>query len=176
MAFLEMAFLTMIIRYGRTVTDGQKSQVDIHIVRTAETVFQYIPVRFIFVFVFLPFCHFCHFTILWTLTSEIKNQKNSYAMHGFLTLSWRRPLSYRNQSIDLRTVSVMKGLKKKIRLMAFNIDDYWKPMIKGLENVTWLVFYWLDFTSKSSFHGSTSHRCYILATFHFHFSCRRGNI
>ena len=53
-----MAFLTMIMRYGRTVTDGQKSQVDIHIVRTAETAFNYIPVILIFVFVFFPklFC------------------------------------------------------------------------------------------------------------------------
>ena len=29
-----------------------------------------------------------------------------------LTLSWRRPLSYRNQSIDLITVSVMKELNR----------------------------------------------------------------
>ena len=29
----------------------------------------------------------------------------------FLTLSWRRQLSYRNQSIDLITAPVMKGLK-----------------------------------------------------------------
>ena len=32
-----------------------------------------------------------------------------------ITLSWRRPMSYRNQSIDLRSISasVMKGLRKK---------------------------------------------------------------
>ena len=51
-----------------------------------------------------------------------------------LTLSWRRPLSYRNQSIDLLTASVMKGLT----LMAHFIGiDF------CCESVDWFLFEWL---------------------------------
>ena len=43
-----------------------------------------------------------------------------FKLFQFLTLSWRRPLSYKNQSIDLRTgfymkaAPVTKGLRKLV--------------------------------------------------------------
>ena len=36
-------------------------------------------------------------------------------------------------------------------LMIFNIDDYSKPMIKGLENVTRLVFLLIGFFKQEQF-------------------------
>ena len=60
-------------------------------------------------------------------------------------------------------------LKEKMRLMIFNIDDYSKPMIKGLENVTRLVFLLIGFFKQEQFLWTTGHRYYIPATLHFHF-------
>ena len=57
-----------------------------------------------------------HNALQWTLTFEIINSILTHMEK--LTLSWRRPLSYRNQSIDqwtgfyMITASVMKGLKQ----------------------------------------------------------------
>ena len=50
----------------------------------------------------------CFLSVIWVLFECFKNNKRTRQ----LTLSWRRPLSYRNQSIDLLTASIMKGLIK----------------------------------------------------------------
>ena len=62
-----------------------------------------------------------------------------------LTLSWRRPLSYRNQSIDLRnkiigtnfsTILSCRHLRNRLSFL----DDIRKPSIII---IFWVIFYWL---------------------------------
>ena len=47
--------------------------------------------------------------------SEIEEEDFTYPFwYEYLTLSWRRPLSYRNQSIDLRSKSILRHERVKL--------------------------------------------------------------
>ena len=80
-----------------------------------------------------------HFSKMWKKTHRGGEYWPCESLHGHalilstLTLSWRRPLSYRNQSIDLRanqwsgfymiTDSVMKELNKHILRSYYSIES-----------------------------------------------------
>ena len=75
------------------------------------------------------------FTKKTTFESDLLSLFFIFNTYSWLALSWRRPLSHRNQSIDMITASVMKELTHFIPVLRF----IWKLVIWFAVQNKWLV-------------------------------------